>query len=305
MLTTKLKKKRHLDIVNTRLEQTIARELPDLATNLRCAAEYTELACDAKKIQFRVSKPFPNETELAVFPVPRLLITVKAPTLYAKRVDFNMDPEANHTCDLTKSTVAAVQILVYWLFTGRLPKDVMGPQVDEGAVAKWCGSKVESLDATVREAVGGGIATQTSLLRPWLEAWVLGQDYQVPRFQKLVMVKISKMLSRRSGKGDRTNDDTDLLTMADVEYVQSCVTEPQTPHLGCLKTVMHIALARMVKRGSISMEDFEGFLGDGRMEDSVIRTMEWLLVGHLGCQTGRHRPHKSCVAESDGKTTIR
>lgn len=299
---------RFLEDFDTRLEPILQKQVPEFKDAVWCAQHYASFVCDKSRIELRVPRCDPDEPaniSHANLSVPAGLLVVRAPTLYARHllqaaVTPQATPQAARQCILPKTTLAAAQILVYWLFTGRMPKAGKTPRVDEDvmerltkafheASASIPGAKVifEPYLKEVNEEELAQDERITSLLRPWLEAWVLGQDCHIKEFQRLVMAKIKRIIDTGVRKHSTTmppsNDDLGLLTIDDLHYVQSTAAELDKPGWNCLKTVIHVSLQKFVRRGIISMEDFNNFLiGDG-VEESMMKTMDWLLSGDEGC----------------------
>jgi len=275
MLATKIKIKQVRDNHRNRLEASLARELPHLDSSLQCAAEYEALASDSRRIEVCVS----GKNGRTVGSLPTLLFTARAPALYGRYVQSGEDEGAAEICELSRTTVPSAQILVYWLFTGSMPISVTGAR-----------------DATDEDDDNTGVAAQrSSTLHPWLEAWILGQDHHIPQFQRLVMRKIDRVLARFHGKAlrryciERGEGIICLLTPEDVEYVQSRVPEPAIPSLDCLRTFIHILLTNLVKCGSISMQEFGDLLDGEGFQGSMVKTMEWLMLGEVKCDAEAKR----------------
>lgn len=174
MPATKLRETGRVTGLRAELENTLATELPFLSASVRCAAEHIDIIADREEVELHV--PTHAGDSEAMFRIPRLLVTARAPKLYARHVVPPRKSEDPHTCDSSKTTVPAVQILVYWLFTGRMPEALRGPRLRDAKVEKGAVVASESAlevpeDAStvVSEPQVNDSTQQTSLLRLWHE----------------------------------------------------------------------------------------------------------------------------------------
>lgn len=217
---------------------------------LRCAGEFASHLQKPQQIEIRVFGS--DQLPIKTFFVPLELLTVRAPNLVVNHIGY--DQEARISClhVANATAAAAVEIFVYWVFTGYMP-----------AAAKYL---KEATDSTVTQQ------QQISPIRPWLEAWVLGLDYNVPNFRNAVMSRISKTMLHRPVIP------TWLPGLDDFNYVQERVPDPATPCLQHLKTAMHMELVGTLEGNSIGIEEFSELVEDENVARSFSRTFAWLFM---------------------------
>lgn len=170
----------------------------DWDERLLCADELQK----PEQVRVQVSGPGnAQQPQIKTFFVPLQLLTRRAPNSIINYIGYDQEAQISGL-NMTNATTAAVEIFLCWVFTGYMPA---AARYDKGSTSET--------------------PPQPSRMRPWLEAWVLGLDYNVPNFRVAVMSRISKTMLHRPVMPAW------LPSLDDFNYVHARVPDPATPCL--------------------------------------------------------------------------